>query len=257
MGVSEVYSGMQTGVIDGAENNPPTFIAHNYMPIAKNYTPQRPLHYPGNAALLKVKWDKLSADEQQKILTSRVKRSSNSAREPRSQARSKLYVQRVFIMDDAEQFMPNYLRFVRGLIDSNDLPLNVSREILQDSTVTRNLRNALTKRTLQMLEKLAKDDAEKYQTFWKQFGLVLKEGPAEDTANVEAIAKLLRFASTHTDLRADRVAGRVRFPHERRAGEDLHITADSYAAAKSSPHPSCCVRKVSKCCCFLTASTSG
>jgi len=84
--------------------------------------------------------------------------------------------------------MPNYLRFVRGLIDSSDLPLNVSREILQDSTVTRNLRSALTKRVLQMLEKLAKDDAEKYQTFWKQFGLVLKEGPAEDTANQEAIA---------------------------------------------------------------------
>ena len=82
----------------------------------------------------------------------------------------KLYVQRVFIMDDAEQFMPNYLRFVRGLIDSNDLPLNVSREILQDSSVTRNLRTALTKRALQMLDKLAKDDAEKYQTFWKQFG---------------------------------------------------------------------------------------
>ena len=102
----------------------------------------------------------------------------------------------LFIMDDAEQFMPNYLRFVRGLIDSSDLPLNVSREILQDSTVTRNLRNALTKRVLQMLEKLAKDDAEKYQTFWQQFGLVLKEGPAEDFANQEAIAKLLRFAST-------------------------------------------------------------
>ena len=81
----------------------------------------------------------------------------------------KLYVQRVFIMDDAEQFMPNYLRFVRGLIDSNDLPLNVSREILQDSTVTRNLRNALTKRTLQMLENWRKT-TEKYQTFWKQFG---------------------------------------------------------------------------------------
>ncbi len=89
----------------------------------------------------------------------------------------KLYVQRVFIMDDAEQFMPNYLRFVRGLIDSNDLPLNVSREILRDSTVTRNLRNALTKRALQMLEKLAKDDAEKYQTFWKQFGLGAERRP--------------------------------------------------------------------------------
>ncbi|MDN6633511.1 MAG: molecular chaperone HtpG, partial [Enterobacterales bacterium] len=107
----------------------------------------------------------------------------------------KLYVQRVFIMDDAEQFMPNYLRFVRGLIDSNDLPLNVSREILQDSRVTQSLRAALTKRVLQMLDKLAKDDAEKYQKFWQQFGLVLKEGPAEDGSNAEAIAKLLRFAS--------------------------------------------------------------
>ncbi|MBE8219421.1 molecular chaperone HtpG, partial [Leptospira borgpetersenii serovar Ballum] len=96
-------------------------------------------------------------------------------------------------------FMPNYLRFVRGLIDSNDLPLNVSREILQDSSITRNLRSALTKRVLQMLEKLAKDDAEKYQTFWQKFGLVLKEGPAEDSANQEAIAKLLRSASTHPD----------------------------------------------------------
>ncbi|MGL4195466.1 MAG: molecular chaperone HtpG, partial [Edwardsiella piscicida] len=105
----------------------------------------------------------------------------------------KLYVQRVFIMDDAEQFMPNYLRFVRGLVDSNDLPLNVSRELLQDSRVTQNLRSALTKRVLQMLEKLAKDDAEAYQTFWQQFGLVLKEGPVEDFANREAIAKLLRF----------------------------------------------------------------
>ncbi len=149
----------------------------------------------------------------------------------------KLYVQRVFIMDDAEQFMPNYLRFVRGLIDSNDLPLNVSREILQDSTVTRNLRNALTKRTLQMLEKLAKDDAEKYQTFWKQFGLVLKEGPAEDTANVEAIAKLLRFASTHTDSSAQTVSLEEYVSRMKEGQEKIYyITADSYAAAKSSPH---------------------
>ncbi|MBP9642730.1 MAG: molecular chaperone HtpG, partial [Budvicia sp.] len=111
----------------------------------------------------------------------------------------KLYVQRVFIMDDAEQFMPNYLRFVRGLIDSNDLPLNVSREILQDNRVTQSLRNACTKRVLQMLEKLAKGDAEKYQQFWQQFGLVLKEGPAEDSGNQQTIANLLRFASTHND----------------------------------------------------------
>ncbi|EPQ8624998.1 molecular chaperone HtpG [Escherichia coli] len=149
----------------------------------------------------------------------------------------KLYVQRVFIMDDAEQFMPNYLRFVRGLIDSSDLPLNVSREILQDSTVTRNLRNALTKRVLQMLEKLAKDDAEKYQTFWRQFGLVLKEGPAEDFANQEAIAKLLRFASTHTDSSAQTVSLEDYVSRMKEGQEKIYyITADSYAAAKSSPH---------------------
>ncbi|WP_261162581.1 molecular chaperone HtpG [Serratia grimesii] len=149
----------------------------------------------------------------------------------------KLYVQRVFIMDDAEQFMPNYLRFVRGLIDSNDLPLNVSREILQDSRVTQNLRGALTKRVLQMLEKLAKDDAEGYQKFWQQFGLVLKEGPAEDGSNKEAIAKLLRFASTHGDSSAQTVSleeyvGRMAEGQEK----IYYITADSYAAAKSSPH---------------------
>ncbi|WP_169757947.1 molecular chaperone HtpG [Escherichia coli] len=149
----------------------------------------------------------------------------------------KLYVQRVFIMDDAEQFMPNYLRFVRGLIDSSDLPLNVSREILQDSTVTRNLRNALTKRVLQMLEKLAKDDEEKYQTFWQQFGLVLKEGPAEDFANQEAIAKLLRFASTHTDSSAQTVSLEDYVSRMKEGQEKIYyITADSYAAAKSSPH---------------------
>ncbi|WP_187433353.1 molecular chaperone HtpG [Serratia marcescens] len=149
----------------------------------------------------------------------------------------KLYVQRVFIMDDAEQFMPNYLRFVRGLIDSNDLPLNVSREILQDSRVTQNLRGALTKRVLQMLDKLAKDDAEGYQKFWQQFGLVLKEGPAEDHGNQEAIAKLLRFATTHGDSSAQTVSleeyvGRMAEGQEK----IYYITADSYAAAKSSPH---------------------
>ncbi|MDT0174719.1 molecular chaperone HtpG [Pantoea sp. RRHST58] len=149
----------------------------------------------------------------------------------------KLYVQRVFIMDDAEQFMPNYLRFVRGLIDSSDLPLNVSREILQDSRVTQTLRGALTKRTLQMLEKLAKDDAEKYQTFWKEFGLVLKEGPAEDSANQEAIAKLLRFASTHNDSAEQNVSLEA-YVGRMVEGQDkiYYITADSYAAAKSSPH---------------------
>ncbi|AGO53969.1 hypothetical protein ALQ63_01523 [Serratia plymuthica] len=149
----------------------------------------------------------------------------------------KLYVQRVFIMDDAEQFMPNYLRFVRGLIDSNDLPLNVSREILQDSRVTQNLRGALTKRVLQMLEKLAKDDAEGYQKFWQQFGLVLKEGPAEDGGNKEAIAKLLRFASTQGDSSAQTVS-LEEYVGRMAEGQDkiYYITADSYAAAKSSPH---------------------
>ncbi len=140
-------------------------------------------------------------------------------------------------MDDAEQFMPNYLRFVRGLIDSNDLPLNVSREILQDSRVTQNLRGALTKRVLQMLEKLAKEDSEKYQTFWKEFGLVLKEGPAEDHANKETIAKLLRFATTQSESAAQTVSLEDYVSRMVEGQEKIYyITADSYAAAKSSPH---------------------
>ncbi|CAK9884194.1 MAG: Chaperone protein HtpG [Candidatus Erwinia impunctatus] len=149
----------------------------------------------------------------------------------------KLYVQRVFIMDDAEQFVPNYLRFVRGLIDSNDLPLNVSREILQDSRITQTLRNALSKRVLQMLEKVAKDDETKYQEFWQQFGLVLKEGPAEDSTNAETIAKLLRFASTHNDSSAQTVSLEEYVSRMIEGQEKIYyITADSYAAAKSSPH---------------------
>ena len=149
----------------------------------------------------------------------------------------KLYVQRVFIMDDAEQFMPNYLRFMRGLIDSNDLPLNVSREILQDNKVTAALRKALTKRSLQMLEKLAKEDAEKYQQFWKEFGLVLKEGPAEDFANKEAIAKLLRFASTHNDS-SEQTVSLEDYVARMKEGQKAiyYITADSHVAAKNSPH---------------------
>ncbi|WP_338505347.1 molecular chaperone HtpG [Erwinia aphidicola] len=149
----------------------------------------------------------------------------------------KLYVQRVFIMDDAEQFMPNYLRFVKGLIDSNDLPLNVSREILQDSRITQTLRGALTKRSLQMLEKVAKDDEEKYQKFWQQFGLVLKEGPAEDSGNVATIAKLLRFASTSSEGPAQTVSLEDYVSRMVEGQEKIYyITADSYAAAKSSPH---------------------
>ncbi|MBT0721595.1 molecular chaperone HtpG [Rosenbergiella collisarenosi] len=149
----------------------------------------------------------------------------------------KLYVQRVFIMDDAEQFMPTYLRFVRGLIDSNDLPLNVSREILQDSRVTQSLRTALTKRTLQMLEKLAKDDSGKYLSFWKAFGLALKEGPAEDPTNLPTIAKLLRFASTKADSSEQTVTLDEYVARMAEGQEKIYfITADSYAAAKNSPH---------------------
>ncbi|MBY8138358.1 molecular chaperone HtpG [Vibrio fluvialis] len=149
----------------------------------------------------------------------------------------KLYVQRVFIMDDAEQFMPSYLRFVRGLIDSNDLPLNVSREILQDNKITQSLRNACTKRVLTMLERMASNDEEKYLSFWKEFGLVLKEGPAEDFANREKVAGLLRFASTHNDT-AEQSVGLNAYVERMKEGQDkiYYLTADSYAAAKNSPH---------------------
>ena len=149
----------------------------------------------------------------------------------------KLYVQRVFIMDDAEVFMPNYLRFMRGLLDSNDLPLNVSREILQDNKTTAALRKALTKRSLQMLEKLANDDAEQYQIFWKEFGLVLKEGVAEDFANKEQIAKLYRFASSKTDSSAQTVSFEDYIGRMKEGQKAIYyITADSYIAAKNSPH---------------------
>lgn len=149
----------------------------------------------------------------------------------------KLYVQRVFIMDDAEQFMPTYLRFVKGLVDSNDLPLNVSREILQDNKITQALRQGCTKRVLSMLEKMAKNDADKYQSFWNEFGNVLKEGPAEDYSNREKIAGLLRFSSTHADSDAQTVSladyiGRMKDGQEK----IYYVTADSYQAAKTSPH---------------------
>ena len=107
----------------------------------------------------------------------------------------KLYVKRVFIMDDASAFLPRYLRFVKGIIDANDLPLNISREILQDNKQVDSIRSACSKRVLSMLEKMSKDDKEKYQKFWDEFGAVLKEGPIEDFANKEAIAKLLRFCN--------------------------------------------------------------
>ncbi|MDN3651324.1 molecular chaperone HtpG [Thalassotalea ponticola] len=149
----------------------------------------------------------------------------------------KLYVQRVFIMDDAEQFMPTYLRFVKGLLDSNDLPLNVSREILQDNKVTQAMRKGCTKRVLSMLDKLGKKDAEKYQSFWNEFGQVLKEGPAEDMANKEAIAKLLRFSSTHTDSSEQNVS-LTDYIERMKEGQDkiYYVVADSFEAAKNSPH---------------------
>lgn len=150
----------------------------------------------------------------------------------------KLYVHRVFIMDEAEQFMPNYLRFIRGLVDSNNLPLNISREILQNSDITRSLRNALTKRVLQMLEKLAKNEPEKYQQFWQEFGIVFKEGPAEDTSNKEIIIKLLRFASTNNDSNLQNVSLEDYVSRMIKSGNEkiYYITADSYTAAKNSPH---------------------
>lgn len=148
----------------------------------------------------------------------------------------KLYVKRVFIMDDAKQLMPSYLRFVRGLMDSSDLPLNVSREILQDNKITRSMRTGSTKRVLSMLKKLAKDDPETYQTFWDTFGTVLKEGPAEDHANQETILSLLRFASTHEDTPVAKVSLDdyvARMPEKQE--KIYYIVADSYEAARDNP----------------------
>lgn len=149
----------------------------------------------------------------------------------------KLYVQRVFVMDDAQQFMPTYLRFVRGLIDSNDLPLNVSREILQDNKVTQALRKACTKRVLQMLERMAKNEPEQYQSFWKEFGQVLKEGLAEDFSNRDKIATLLRFSSTENDT-AEQTVSLADYLGRMKDGQDkiYYLTADNFNAAKHSPH---------------------
>ncbi len=149
----------------------------------------------------------------------------------------KLYVQRVFIMDEAEQFLPLYLRFIKGVVDSNDLSLNVSREILQKDPAIESMRTALTKRALDIMEKLAKDDAEKYQEFWKEFGQVLKEGPAEDFTNKEKISRLLRFSTTHTgaatqDQSLDDYIGRMK------EGQDkiYYVAAENYHTATNSPH---------------------
>jgi molecular chaperone HtpG len=149
----------------------------------------------------------------------------------------KLYVQRVFIMDDAEQLMPAYLRFVRGVIDSNDLPLNISREILQQSKVVEAIRGGAVKRVLSQLEELAGNDADKYAKFWKEFGRVLKEGIGEDYANRERIATLCRFSSTYNDSE-DQTVSLADYIGRMKEGQDkiYYITADTFAAGKNSPH---------------------
>ncbi len=149
----------------------------------------------------------------------------------------KLYVQRVFIMDDAKTLMPRYLRFVRGVIDSNDLPLNVSREILQHNRQIDAIRSGSVKKVLGLLEGMAKNEGEKYQRFWEQFGRVLKEGAVEDFANRDQVLKLLRFASTHTDTEAQTVSLED-YVARMKPGQSkiYYITADSFMAAKRSPH---------------------
>lgn len=149
----------------------------------------------------------------------------------------KLYVQRTFIMDDAEQFLPLYLRFIKGVVDSNDLSLNVSREILQKDPNIDSMRTALTKRALDMLAKLASNEPETYQKFWNEFGQVLKEGPAEDFSNREKIAKLLRFSSTHTD-NADQDQSLEAYVARMQEGQEkiYYIAAENLNTAKNSPH---------------------
>ncbi|QBQ55608.1 molecular chaperone HtpG [Nitrosococcus wardiae] len=149
----------------------------------------------------------------------------------------KLYVQRVFIMDDAEQLMPRYLRFVRGVVDSNDLPLNISREILQNNRVIDSIRAGSVKKVLGLLEDMAKRDSQKYQSFWKEFGQVMKEGPGEDPNNREQIARLLRFASTYHDSDEQTVSLADYLSRVKEGQEKIYyITADTFLAAKSSPH---------------------
>jgi molecular chaperone HtpG len=149
----------------------------------------------------------------------------------------KLYIRRVFIMDASEQLLPAYLRFVRGVVDSDDLPLNVSREILQENKLVSQIRSGITKRTLDLLDKLAADEKDKYQSFWNEFGLVLKEGVGEDFANRERIAKLLRFATTRSEDKAQTVSLDDYIARMSEGQEAIYyITADSYLAAKNSPH---------------------
>ena len=149
----------------------------------------------------------------------------------------KLYVKRVFIMEDADQLMPRYLRFIRGVIDTNDLPLNVSREILQGSKIIDSIRAASVKKVLSELAKMQKNDAEKYATFWKEFGQVIKEGPGEDFANKEALAKLMLFSTTETGSEEQTVT-LADYVARMKGKQDkiYYITAESFAAAKNSPH---------------------
>ena len=149
----------------------------------------------------------------------------------------KLYVKRVFIMDDAEQLMPVYLRFVRGVVDVADLPLNVSREILQESKDIEQIRSGCTKRVLGLLEELAENNADKYETFWNQFGQLLKEGVGEDQANQARIAKLLRFATTATDSPEQKVS-LTEYVSRMKPGQDkiYYVTAETFQSAKNSPH---------------------
>ncbi|MDD1612931.1 MAG: molecular chaperone HtpG [Methylococcaceae bacterium] len=149
----------------------------------------------------------------------------------------KLYIRKVFITDDAEQLMPRYLRFIKGVIDANSLPLNVSREILQQSKQISTIKSGAVKKVLGMLEGLAKNEPEKYEKFWAEFGAVIKEGPIEDHANKERIAKLLRFASTHGDSDKQAVSLEDYVSRMKEGQEKIYyVTADSYAAAKNSPH---------------------
>jgi len=149
----------------------------------------------------------------------------------------KLYIRKVFITDDAEQLMPRYLRFIRGIIDANSLPLNVSREILQQSKQISSIKSGAVKKVLGMLEGLAKNEPEKYEKFWSQFGTVIKEGPIEDHGNKDRVAKLLRFASTHTDTDKQDVALEDYVSRMKEGQEKIYyVTADSFSAAKNSPH---------------------
>ena len=188
----------------------PLVWAHNHVEGAQEYTSL--LYVPKHAP-----WDLFNREQKHGL---------------------KLYVQRVFIMDDAEQFMPGYLRFIKGVLDSNDLPLNVSREILQDSKLTSKLKSGCTKKALQMLSKMAKDEnQDNYKTFWKEYGSVIKEGLVEDYENREEIFDLIRFASTHNDSSEQNVSLQdyiSRMPEKQK--NIYFLTAATYAAAASSPY---------------------